>query len=615
MDSIVKFLIKLQADEGNVLSVARQTTQQLDAILARARSVGAGLREAFSFSNFKHSLMSIPGMQFLMNPYTMLAAGLGAVTSLGAEAEKTGVAFRVLVGDEEKAADLLGRINDFAAATPFSKMNLEKAAQTMLNFGVGTDSVMGKLKMLGDISMGDAQKLDSLALVYGQVEAAGKLAGQDLLQFINAGFNPLKELEAMTGKSYKELQELMSKGAITADHVAQAMAHATGEGGKFQGMMEAQSQTLAGRWSTALGVIQQKVAGIMPRIEEMLLVLIDGFQSVAGEVLDVVDSFALWFTDLQPVWHILTTIITLGVTGFSWLAKAVGWLVGLFFRFRHEATALAAIIGISVLVINAHALAVGVLQGVITAVTIATKTWSAAQGLLNVIMAVSPVGLLAIGIGILITAVVYCWTKFAGFRAFLLTMWDVMKNFGDILRTYVIDRFHELLRGIGEVGSALAKLFKGDFAGAKDSALSGFRHLSGADSKVGAARKLGGLARQSWQRHYEEQSERPEYDEPDIPGLPSRIAAPGLKGSVEPLVFEGDGSGKTGSGKGRSGVQRIAEAAATGGQRHTSITLHIAKFFDNINVYMADKADTTELEQAILGALNRALAIATGTDR
>ena len=244
MNSVLKFLIKLQADSGNVLTVARQTTRQLDEITRKANTVGARLREAFSFSNFKSSLMSIPGMSFLTNPYTLIASGIGAVTKLGMEAETTATAFEVLVGSEEKAAGLLKQLDKFAADTPFNKLQLTQNAQQMMNFGIESDKVMGYLQQLGDISGGNAERFSSLSLVLGQVSASGKLMGQDLLQFINAGFNPLKELEAMTGKSYKELQELMSKGEITFDHVAAAMAHATGEGGKFHGMMEKQSQTL-----------------------------------------------------------------------------------------------------------------------------------------------------------------------------------------------------------------------------------------------------------------------------------------------------------------------------------------------------------------------------------
>ena len=198
MDSVLKFLIRLQADGGNVLAVARQTSVRLDEISRKAGTVGTRLRQAFSFSNFKSSLMSVPGMEFLTNPYTMAAAGIGAIVKLGSEAEQTNVAFSTLVGNEAKAASMLGEITQFAAETPFGKLDLTKNAQLMLNFGVATDRVLPLLRQLGDISGGDAERLSSLSLVLGQVSAAGKLQGQDLLQFINAGFNPLQELQRLS---------------------------------------------------------------------------------------------------------------------------------------------------------------------------------------------------------------------------------------------------------------------------------------------------------------------------------------------------------------------------------------------------------------------------------
>ena len=97
MDSVLKFLIRLQADGDNVVTVARRTSEQLDEISNKARRVSTRLREAFSFSNFKSSLMSVPGMEFLTNPYPMAAGAIGAITKIGAEAEQTSVAFTTLV--------------------------------------------------------------------------------------------------------------------------------------------------------------------------------------------------------------------------------------------------------------------------------------------------------------------------------------------------------------------------------------------------------------------------------------------------------------------------------------------------------------------------------------
>lgn len=579
MDSVLKFLIKLQADSGNVLSVARQTTRQLDEITRKANTVGARLREAFSFSNFKSSLMSIPGMSFLTNPYTLIASGIGAVTKLGMEAETTATAFEVLVGSEEKAAGLLKQLDKFAADTPFNKLQLTQNAQQMMNFGVASDKVMGYLQQLGDISGGNAERFSSLSLVFGQVSASGKLMGQDLLQFINAGFNPLKELEAMTGKSYKELQELMSKGEITFDHVAAAMAHATGEGGKFHGMMEKQSQTLGGRWSTMVDTIQQKALSLFDKIAEPLKGLLD----------------------------IVNMIIPPIASVFEFLFTVIGGVINFILKFKTELGYLAVVVGVATVAFKAKTIALYGLVGAIKIVSAVTKVWEGVQWLLNIAMNANPIGIVITVIAALVAAVVYCWNKFAGFRAFILTMWDVFKGFGEIIKTFVIDRFKELLGGLGDLGNALLKLFSGDWKGAKDSALSGFRKLSGADSSIAAAKKVKELYTSSWEKNYAEQSAKDKKPEDN----PDGVTTPRLVGSPTALTF---GSGSEDSKSGGKGGKKTAEAITTGGTRNTSINMNISKFFDCINVYMNDKTDTAELERVILQSINRSLAIATSTE-
>ena len=176
------------------------------------------------------------------------------------------VAFTTLVGSETKAKGMLDEISNFAAKTPFGKLDLTENAKTMLNFGVETGKVLPLLKQLGDISGGNKQTLQSLSLVLGQV-SAGKLAGQDNLQFINAGFNPLQELAKMTGESYAKLQDRMSKGQITFENVVQAIQHATGEGGKFFGMMDKKSQTVAGKWSTILDNVQTSAVNMFGQVQ------------------------------------------------------------------------------------------------------------------------------------------------------------------------------------------------------------------------------------------------------------------------------------------------------------------------------------------------------------
>lgn len=548
--SVIDFLIKLQANDTNVDKVTKQVNRELDEVKANATSVGASLRNAFSFSNFKSSLMSIPGMQFLMNPYTIIGAGIGAVTKLGAEAQMTATAFNILVGDEKKAADALAEIKEFANFTPYQTMDLVESAKQMMAFGVSTEETFDKLKRLGDISMGDKNKLSSLSLVYSQVASAGKLQGQDFLQFVNAGFNPLQELSEMTGKTTAELKDMMSKGQIGAKAVAAAIEHATSEGGKFYGMSAELANTTSGKLSTLIGKINEMAAQA--------------------------------YEAIQPIINALIDMVT-------WITENIGLV-----------TAIAAAIGTLTLACNSAALAMTAVKG-------ATFLATAAQAAFNAVVGMSPLGRIIAAVGMLTIAIVACWNKFAGFRAFLKTMWDTIKGFAGIIKDFLRQRIVDLLNGIGKLGSALAKLFKGDFSGAWSDAKDGAVKISGAQAAANAysaSKKLIGGVSDNYNAHYKNESAKDKQS--------SAIKTPGTKGSATTGDLFEKGDAKK---KGKNGGRKTASDAATGGVRNTSIHMTIGKFFDNLQVTMMDSTDTGELERVIVQTMNRALAIATSSDR
>lgn len=593
MDSILNYIINLQTKGGdNVVSVAQRVDTQLQTVQRRAGSVGKALGDAFSFSNFKGSLMNIPGMSFLMNPYTLIGAGVGAIAKVGAEAEMTSVAFRTLVGDESKAAEMLKEINAFAAKTPFSNLDLTENAKMMLSFGVQTDKVTGYLRQLGDIAGGDKNKLSSLALVFGQVSSTGKLMGQDLMQFNNIGFNPLKELEQMTGKTYTELQEMMSKGQIGFDAVAAAIAHATSEGGKFYNSSENLSQTFSGRLSTLVGTVQQQMVEIYKVMQPAIMAVVDLVSAIVPPILTAIQT-------------VVGAVIQ--VTQFFW-------------KWREELGYLAAVVGVGVVALNTGRIAILAYAAVTKAVTVATKAvtvatkaWSTVQWLINAALTANPIGIVITAIAALVAAVIYCWNNFAGFRTYLITMWDTVKQFGNILKEYVTDRITELLNGLGKMGEALKALFDGDFKTAASLAGEGIKDISG----VGSAQRLYDNTKNvanGIQGRYNRISATEKSKEKQQTEKTASISKPGLKGSRTATDLFTSGGAGSGKGKG-TGSKKTAEALATGGTRNTSITMHIGKFFDNINVQMADKADTTELERTVLQCMNRALAIATSSDR
>lgn len=192
------------------------------------------------------------------------------VVSVRAEIQALEVSFRTLLGSQQASADLMRQMKEFAAATPLQLGDLAKGAQTMLGFNVAAEEIMPMLKAIGDISMGDAQKFQSLTLAFSQMQSVGKLMGQDLLQMINAGFSPLAVMADKTGKSIGELKEEMSAGAISADMVKQAFIDATSEGGQFFGMLSGQGDTVKGALAQLSGAFTDMFNGIGEQSEGII---------------------------------------------------------------------------------------------------------------------------------------------------------------------------------------------------------------------------------------------------------------------------------------------------------------------------------------------------------
>lgn len=211
---------------------------------SRLKQSLTGIRGQFQRLN---ASLSGPAVQAAMAG--LVAAGAGVV-KVAMDMERVGVAFRVMIGDAEKSQQLLKDIADMARTSPLSIAQYQQAGQTLLQFGMQADGVLPVLDSLGNIAAGDGEKLSRLALAFGQMQSAGRLMGQDLLQMINAGFNPLQEISERTGESMKSLKKRMSEGGVSAAEVTKSFRAATGAGGRFAGMNEEISQTAAGVFAT-----------------------------------------------------------------------------------------------------------------------------------------------------------------------------------------------------------------------------------------------------------------------------------------------------------------------------------------------------------------------------
>lgn len=245
-----------------------------------------------------------------------VVGGLAIKSGIAARAirEQLTISFQVLTQSVEKGKRLLEELREFAAKTPLRLPDIGQAAKTLLQFGVPLREVMKTIQQLGDVSAGDPERFKSMALAFGQMSAAGRLMGQDLLQMINAGFNPLQEISARTGESILELKKRMEAGGITAQEVKQAFADATGPGGRFFGMMSQQAQTFNGLWSTFRDRLEQwldTITGpLFEQAKSQLQGLVDGFKS--DRFAAFTERIRMLMSRLSDSWQRLLTRFTNG---------------------------------------------------------------------------------------------------------------------------------------------------------------------------------------------------------------------------------------------------------------------------------------------------------------
>lgn len=192
--------------------------------------------------------------------------------------------FKVLLGSATKANKHVAELRKLAMKTPFRTTDLAAASQQLLAFGVNSKSVSGHLRRLGDISLGNKEKFQQLGLVFGQVSSQGKLMGQDLLQFINAGFNPLKELSKMGRGTYQELKDQMAQGKISFQDVQAAMEHATSKGGQFFNGMKEGSKTFAAQVDALKGNLEILAGNAVKPLYNLLTRIVPHLGAVASKL-------------------------------------------------------------------------------------------------------------------------------------------------------------------------------------------------------------------------------------------------------------------------------------------------------------------------------------------
>lgn len=217
---------------------------------------------------------------------------LTKITSIRGQFQQMNASIETMIG-KRKGEKLNAELQEFAKISPLEFAPTVSTAQMMLGFGIDADKVPRYLQAIGDIAMGDTRRFQSLSLAFSQMSAAGKLMGQDLMQMVNAGFQPLQVISEKTGKSIGALKEEMSQGKISAEMVQQAFLDATSEGGKYYKMSETASKTIPG--------------AIAKLNDSMDLMFNDMGQNMEGALVGVIDTASTIVENIGRIIPVLAT--------------------------------------------------------------------------------------------------------------------------------------------------------------------------------------------------------------------------------------------------------------------------------------------------------------------
>jgi tape measure domain-containing protein len=263
----------MAASVGDLVANLNANTTGFTKGLTKARG------ELSGFSSFAASALSGIAIGGGVGAVTALISGLKSLgtsafgtakemVGLAATAESNQVAFSTMLGSADKAKTVLAQITDLAAKTPLETSELVSAGRSLIAFKHSAEEVVPTLRMLGDISSGVQQPIGEIAEIYGKARVQGRLFAEDINQFTGRGIPIIQELAKQFGVGDEKVRKLVEDGKVGFPHLQKAFMALTADGGKFHGMMEAQSKTLAGLWSTAKDNVAIAMKGIGETIVE-----------------------------------------------------------------------------------------------------------------------------------------------------------------------------------------------------------------------------------------------------------------------------------------------------------------------------------------------------------
>lgn len=275
--TLYELFVKLGADTQDYDRKLTKASNQLRSLGEQFSAVGSRLTAAITLP-----LAGVAGS-------ALLAAG---------KIEQTSVAFTTMMKSADEAQKHLAQLKDFAAKTPFQFVELTDASRRMQALGFAARDVVPMLTTIGNAVSalgGGAELLNRVTMALGQMQAKGKVSGEEMKQLAEAGISAWDALAKKLNVDVATAMKLVEARAVDASVGISAVMEAMRS--RFAGGMEAQSKTLIGMWSNVKDAIMFTLADIG---KALIPVAKDVVANQLQPMLDKAKELADEFSKLSP---------------------------------------------------------------------------------------------------------------------------------------------------------------------------------------------------------------------------------------------------------------------------------------------------------------------------
>lgn len=271
----------------------------------------------------------------------LAALGAAAVKS-AADLETLETSFVSLTGGVEQAGKMMQQLTAFTAKTPFQLDAVAKSARQLIASGTDIADVNTQLQFLGDIAATSGSSIDEIAAIFAKVNAKGKVELENLNQLAERGIPIFTALSEATGLPADKL----GAGAVSVSQFNEVLQSFASTGGFAEGAMLRLSQTVSGKFSTALDNAKLAAASLGEQLLPFASKALDAFTNLAQKFTELDDStkrigiaIAAFAASLGPAIVGITGVvkaITLLSSPIGVTVLAIGALTAAFIYFYDE---------------------------------------------------------------------------------------------------------------------------------------------------------------------------------------------------------------------------------------------------------------------------------------